>query len=203
MPTKSTPVHRPDPKPPPIERHVLDYEIDDYVVAEDPRQLKALGDPTRTSLLALLLERAATTSQLAEALGKPKGTVGYHLKVLEGAGMIRVVRTARVRALTEKYYGRVGRTIVYGGSPVGGEKAFMLREALGEISSNEDLPSPMFTMRRIRLSHEAAAEFAGRIWELAEEYLALPRSGDTMYGFIAGLYPTDHAVLQDSRGSTT
>ena len=39
----------------------------------------------------------------------PKGTVGHHLKVLEKAGLIRVVRTRQVRALTEKYYGRVAR----------------------------------------------------------------------------------------------
>ena len=39
----------------------------------------------------------------------PKGTVGHHLKVLETAGLVRVVRTRQVRALTEKYYGRVAR----------------------------------------------------------------------------------------------
>ena len=43
----------------------------------------------------LLRERAASTSELAVALEAPKGTVGHHLKVLESAGLIRVVRTAR------------------------------------------------------------------------------------------------------------
>ena len=38
----------------------------------------------------------ATTSQLAAAMGKPKGTVGYHLNVLLDAGLItRLVQTQR------------------------------------------------------------------------------------------------------------
>ena len=35
------------------------------------------------------------------------------MKVLEAAGMIRVVRTRRVRAVTEKYYGRTARLFLY------------------------------------------------------------------------------------------
>ena len=113
MPTKPTKPTLPIPDPESADAHVLDYEIDDYVTADRPEQLKALGDPTRITILTLLLERSATTTHLAEALGKPKGTVGYHLKVLESAGLIRIVRTRPVRAMTEKYYGRTGRTIVY------------------------------------------------------------------------------------------
>jgi len=45
-------------------------------------------------------------------LKTPKGTVGHHLKVLEKAGLVRVVRTRKVRALTEMYYGRVAKLFV-------------------------------------------------------------------------------------------
>jgi DNA-binding transcriptional ArsR family regulator len=180
------------------DQHVLDYEIEDFVTADQPGQLKALGDSTRIAILTLLLERAATTTHLAAALQKPKGTVGYHLKVLEESGLIRIVRTRQVRAMTEKYYGRVGRTIVYGATPERTEKLFMLREAMDEISLDDEAALPMFTLRRIRLSEQAAVEFSKRIWELAEEYVALPRSGDSMYGFLAGIYPTDHPVLPDN-----
>ena len=58
---------------PPTERHELDYEIDDVVFVEDNTQLKAVADDTRMNILNLLLDRAATQSQLADALGKPKG----------------------------------------------------------------------------------------------------------------------------------
>ena len=66
-----------------------------------PDQFRTVGDPTRQRIISLLSERA-TTSQLAEALRQPKGSVGHHLKVLEEAGLIRVVRTRQVRAITEK-----------------------------------------------------------------------------------------------------
>ena len=195
MPTTS-PQSRSDKEP--GDRHELDYELDDFVRADQPEQLKALGDPTRISILTLLLERAATTTHLAEALDKPKGTVGYHLKVLEEAGLVRIVRTRPVRAMTEKYYGRTGRTIIYGSAPDPSEKLFMLREAIDEMALDDESALPAFTLRRIRLSEEDAVRFAERIWELAEEFVALPRSGDTMYGLLAGIYPTDHPVLPDN-----
>jgi DNA-binding transcriptional ArsR family regulator len=176
-----------------------DYDLDDYVAAETPEQLKALGDATRTTILALLLDRAATTTHLAAALGKPKGTVGYHLSVLEDAGLIRVVRTAKVRAMTEKYYGRVGRTILYQGVP-GGSKLFMLQEAMDEAVIEEGAALPMFTLRHVRISPEHAVEFAARVIDLSEEFLALPRSGDTVWGFVAGVYPTNQPVLRADEG---
>ncbi len=178
------------------ETHELDYELDDFVVADTPAALKALGDPTRTLILALLLERAATTSHLAEALDKPKGTVGYHLKVLEDAGLIQVVRTRQVRALTEKYYGRTGRTIVYAGQP-SGSKLFMLQQAMDEARVDVTGRPPMFTIRRVRIPKQRADEFGQRVLELAAEFTSLPRGGDVVYGFVAGVYPTDHPVLPD------
>ena len=89
-----------------------DYELDDVLVVEEPQQLRALADPLRGRIITLLRQRAASTTELASALDTPKGTVGHHLKVLEKAGLVRVVRTRKVRALTEKYYGRVARLFV-------------------------------------------------------------------------------------------
>ena len=81
-----------------------DYELEPTVRADTPTQLKALGHPVRNAILHLVIERAATTGELAEAVGKSHGTVAHHLKVLEDAGLVRVVRTRQVRAVTERYY---------------------------------------------------------------------------------------------------
>jgi hypothetical protein len=43
----------------------------------------------------------------------------------------------------------------------------------------------------------ARAEFWEQVMALARELAALPRSGDTVYGFAAGLYPTDFPTLPD------
>ena len=180
----------------PSDGHALDYDIADEVVVSTPQQLKAVADDTRMDIANLLLERAATVSQLADALGKPKGTVGYHVKVLEDAGIIRLVRTGKVRAITEKYYGRAGRTIVFeNASKKESHADWFIDDALRGIRAVEGEPLPMFTSRAVRIPVERAVEFSDRINELAQEFLDLPRGGDTVYGFLAGIYPTDRPVL--------
>ena len=174
----------------------LDYEIDEEVVADSPAALKALADTTRVALLDLLLERAATTSHLAEALDKPKGTVGYHLKVLEKCGLIRIVRTRQVRAMTEKYYGRIGRTIIMSGPGAMKDPLFIVHDALRDVQITEGEPLPMFTTRRARIPESRAIEYATRLADLAAEFAAEPRQGERVYGVLAGVYPTDLPTLR-------
>lgn len=177
--------------------HRLDYDIDDAVTVETPQQMKAVADETRMDILNLLLERAATVSQLADALGKPKGTVGYHVKVLEDAGLIRLVRTAKVRAMTEKYYGRVGRTVVFTSSPDEDDPMWFVHDALRSVVAEEGHPLPMFTSRVARIPIERAVEFADRVAALAEEFVSEPRHGDTVFGILAGVYPTSLPAFTD------
>lgn len=188
----------PDQASPAGEAHALDYEIEDAVVLSSSAQLKAIANSTRSDVLNLLSERAATVSQLAEALGKPKGTVGYHTKVLEDAGLIRVVRTNQVRAMTEKYYGRTGRTLVFGKTPKADDPLWFVNDSLKHMKLDTDAAFPMFTSRVARIPEEHVAAFAERIIELAEEFLEIPRDGDTVYGFLAGVFPTDHPAFGDS-----
>ncbi|HUG65819.1 MAG TPA: winged helix-turn-helix domain-containing protein [Gaiellaceae bacterium] len=112
---------------------------------DDPKQLRALGDSVRARIVGLLRERAASTTELAAALESPKGTVGHHLKVLESAGLIRVVRTRKVRALTERFYGRVARLFVLKSDESMPEElrggtiaALMLRHAADELIASGD-----------------------------------------------------------------
>jgi DNA-binding transcriptional ArsR family regulator len=183
-------------------RHVLDYELADIVTASTNAQMKAVADDTRMDILNLLLEKAATVSQLAEALDKPKGTVGYHAKVLDDAGLITVVRTNKVRAMTEKYYGRVGRTIHFSRPTTDDDPLWFVHDALKPITQDEDHPLPMFTSRVARIPIERAVEFSERIMEVAQEFIEIPRDGDVVYGFLAGVYPTDLPAFGD-RGQTT
>jgi DNA-binding transcriptional ArsR family regulator len=174
--------------------HVVDYEMDDFVRADSTELYKALGHTTREEVMALLSERAATITQLAAAMGKPKGSVGYHVKVLEQAGLVRVVRTNKVRAMTEKYYGRIARTVILG-KAYEGDPFFMLDAVRREAALADEEALPMFTMRRARITEEQAVAFTERVLELAEEFLAQRREGDRMYGLIAGVYPTALSAL--------
>ena len=113
-----------------------DYEAADTMLVADPKQLKAMADPLRSQFIQLLRDRARSTQEISEELGMPKGTVGHHLKVLESAGLIRVVRTRKVRAMTEKFYGRTARLFLYQAEDHDRRLAIsanMLRTAAGEV----------------------------------------------------------------------
>jgi DNA-binding transcriptional ArsR family regulator len=173
------------------------YEPPEAMLAMNAEQAGAFNEPTRTDIMMLLAERPATTKQLAEALGKPKGTIGHHLKALEDAGLIAVVWTRQVRAITEKYYGRVARTYVFPNLDAGGEKDHgFLGEMLQELRHPDEGEASMVTLRHARIPHDRAAEFAAEMLSVAEEFAASERGGDTVYGFIVGVYPTDRPSLK-------
>src|SRR3954451_15690148 len=149
---------------------VPDYALADTVTADTPAQLKALADPLRTSVLHLLAERAATTTELAVALGRPKGTVDHHLKVLERAGVIHVVRTRKVRALTESFWGRTARTVLIDRADVGPQRDDhgFLAEAMDRFRGGD--PS-ITTLRYARIPAARALAFTERLEALAMEFI--------------------------------
>src|SRR6476619_1127531 len=171
-----------------------DYELHDAVELTTPAQLRAIADPLRSSILDLVLERAATVAELAAAARRPKSTVAHHVAVLVDAGMLRVVRTRRVRAIDERYYGRTGRTITIGiARRPGDETTPVCVNALSVAAAEDDTLDS--TVRHARIPRESASEFWRRVEGLVREFTALPRSGDTVYGLAVGLYPTDQPVL--------
>jgi DNA-binding transcriptional ArsR family regulator len=173
-----------------------DYDLADRIALTEPSQVKAIGHPLRTTLLGLLHERAATVSELAVAVERPKSTVAHHVKVLAEAGLVQVVRTRRVRAIEERFYGRTAR-MFYVSVERSGDGDELPRDfndfevAAGEsVAAYHDGKLWGF-IRHARISEEQASEFWGRMAELVAEFEQLPRSGETMYGFAVGVYPTD------------
>jgi DNA-binding transcriptional ArsR family regulator len=167
-----------------------------------PAQLRALADPLRATILDLLLERAATVAELAAAVQRPKSTVAHHVNVLVEAGMLRVVRTRRVRAIDERYYGRTARVFYVGVVNRPGEDPTTVHANALSVAAAESVPAHeaddlRSILRHARIPAQRAAEFWQRVDAVVREFSQLPRSGDTVYGFAAGLYPTDYPTLPD------
>src|ERR671911_263562 len=120
---------------------IPDYELADRIVVTAPEQLRALADPLRATILDLLLERAATVAELAAAVKRPKSTVAHHVNVLRDAGLLRVVRTRRVRAIDERYYGRTARTVMVGVVNRPGEDATTVHANALSVAAAESLPA--------------------------------------------------------------
>lgn len=179
-----------------------DYELADRLVMSAPMQLRALADPLRATILDLLLERAATVAELAAAVDRPKSTIAHHVNVLVEAGMLRVVRTRRVRAIDERYYGRTARVFYVGVVNRPGEDPTTVHANALSVAAAESVPAHeadelRSILRHARIPAQRAAEFWQRVDAVVREFSQLPRSDDTVYGFAAGLYPTDYPTLPD------
>ncbi len=181
-----------------------DYDLSDRIALTRPAQVKAIGHPLRTTILSLLHERAATVTELAVAVERPKSTVAHHVKVLAEAGLVQVVRTRRVRAIEERFYGRTAR-MFYVAVERNADADDLPRDfndfevaARESTAAYEDGKLWGF-IRHARISEPQVSEFWERMAELVAEFDELPRSGEIVYGFAVGVYPTDHPILPGVR----
>jgi DNA-binding transcriptional ArsR family regulator len=156
----------------------LDYEAEETMVVDQPEQMRAIADDLRREIVHLLRDRARSTQELSAELGIPKGTVGHHLKVLEAAGLIRVVRTRQVRAVTEKFYGRTARLFLFHAEDPADERALgagALRQAAGEIERASDRAG--FGLVRARLAHGDFVRLERRAKRLLDDFRAADAAG--------------------------
>ncbi len=177
-----------------------DYELADRIALTTPAQVRAISHPLRTTILQLLHERAATVTELAAAVERPKSTVAHHVDVLTRNGLLHVVRTRKVRAVEERFYGRTARLfhVAAESSPAGEEMPRDFNDfevAARESATAFDQGRLWGFIRHARISEDQASQFWDRMTQLVDEFDRMPRSGGTMYGFAIGIYPTDHPTL--------
>jgi len=181
---------------------IPDYELDELLVITAPEQLRALADPLRGVLLELVLERAATVTEMAEATGRPKSTVAYHVNTLVDAGLLRVVRTRRVRAIEERFYGRMARTYYIGALHRAEDTQIVsaingLAQAAAEAEPAHAADELRCMLLHARIPIDEVRRFWAEVQEVARRFAQIPRSGHQVYGFAAGLYPTDAPALPE------
>lgn len=176
----------------------LDYQLADEIRADTPARMKALAESQRLAILDLVLERAMTVTEMAARLKRPKGSVAYHVKVLVDAGLLQVVRTHKVRAIEERYYGRVARTIVFDHGP--GEIPF-LDDVLADIDVDRlagKHEAGGFTFRHARIPRDRVEDYVRRLEALALEFVDEPRGGDVEYGMYLAVFPTNRQIAPDA-----
>ena len=187
----------------PVNEQIPDYDLDEMLIVTAPEQLRALADPLRATLLELLLERAATVTEMALAVNRPKSTIAYHVNLLVNARLLRVIRTRRVRAIDERFYGRVARTLYIGVLSRPEDKQVVaaingLAEAAAEAAPAHAADDLRCTLVHARVPIEEVRAFWAEVQAIARRFAQIPRSGDQVYGFVAGLYPTDAPTLPDA-----
>jgi len=171
------------------------YALADTLDIGTPERLRALADPLRVLLVDLVLEQAMSVTDLAARVGRPKGTVAHHVDVLCEAGLLQVVRTRRVRAVEERFYGRTARTFAFPSS-TGDELPFAAdaRREWDHVRHDADPDTGGFTLRHARIPAHRAAEFWDEVLRMAVAFTQSPRDGDVEYAFYAGVFPTNRTV---------
>lgn len=67
-------------------------------------QQKAISNPLRSRIIALLYEKAMTSKQTADLLGKNPGTIYYHIQQLFKHDILEVESVSTEKGIIEKYY---------------------------------------------------------------------------------------------------
>jgi DNA-binding transcriptional ArsR family regulator len=169
-----------------------DYAAKETMLVSDPAQLRAMADPFRVQLVQLMRDQARSTHELSEELSVPKGTVGHHLKVLEAAGLIRVVRTRKVRAMTEKFYGRTARLFLYQTEDDETGKAIStntLRQATSEVE--KAAVAAGFGLVRARLTRKEIRRFERRAQKLMADFRLADAAGGHPWSLTAGFWSAE------------
>jgi DNA-binding transcriptional ArsR family regulator len=169
-----------------------DYDAPDTLLVTERGQLRAIADDLRTKIIALIRDRARSIQELSHELELPKGTVGHHVKVLESAGLIHVVRTRQVRAVTEKFYGRTARLFLFEIENPEDARAIgaaALRQASYELELASDQASWGFV--RSRLTSADAKRFERRLKRLIEDFRAAESPEGAAHALVSGFWPAE------------
>ena len=147
-------------------------------------QLRAVSNLTRHRIMAVLRFEPATITQIAERLGLAKGSSSYHVRLLERAGLVEVVRTRKVRGVVERYYAMAARSIELPDPGEGGPDVLM-RHAVADLEASPADAERHVGMVHLRLTEDQFKELGARLQALAVEYrdLSDPSLPDTSLVF--------------------
>ncbi|GAA4605573.1 hypothetical protein GCM10023107_72570 [Actinoplanes octamycinicus] len=134
-------------------------------------QLRAVSNLTRHRIMAVLRFEPATITQIAERVGLAKGSSSYHVRLLERAGLVKVVRTRKVRGVTERYYAIAAASIALP-DPGVGEPDVLMRHAVADLEA-APTGERHVRMAHLRLTDAQFTELGKRLQALADEYRAL------------------------------
>jgi DNA-binding transcriptional ArsR family regulator len=142
---------------------------------ETPEQLRALAEPLRQSLLEQFC-RPATIKAAAGRLGVPVTRLYHHVDQLLAAGLIRVAREEKRRAVSERFFQAVARRFTVSPAAFGGgsridERGRIARAYLEELLAGGDTGEGAFRLMRtkVHLTDEARATLENEIARLLRE----------------------------------
>jgi DNA-binding transcriptional ArsR family regulator len=163
------------------------------------QQCKAIGDQTRWQILDYIQHRPATAKQIADVMHMSPGTIGHHLRVLESAGLARIVARRTVHGIVAKYYTRTARTFIFDFPPElekdAAISAGILTKARNQLveAIAEGERDVYASFPQVRLSPAQAQVFQERLRALVNDFIHAPYEPDgQIYGMCTALFSKYH-----------
>lgn len=143
-------------------------------------QLRAMGDDMRARILDVIAHAPMTAKQLATRLDGTPGAIGHHLRVLEKAGLAKIVALRMTKGIVAKYYTRTARLFLFD-TPDDGADGVARKAAniLGVMQRDYDTAlheghPAIAAFPRARVSLKTAARYARRVQQLIDDFVAEP-----------------------------
>lgn len=166
-------------------------------VIRDVTTLKALADPLRHELVALL-DRPRTVRELADRLGRPPDRLYYHLGLLERHGIAVAVeeRGAERRYRLSASHLVIDPDLTMPPGVAAGLVGTMLQRVHREYAAAAALPKnkgkkrSTIAIQHVRLTEAQRADLAERLLGILREYEdQAPADGTEPFGVMVGLWP--------------
>ena len=162
-----------------------------------PRQQKAYFHPVRMKIMNFLTQERLTVSQTAERLKVHPANITHHFRVLQDAGLIRLVEERDIGRVIEKYYAAVA-TVFDIRPPEGSVKSvnrkglLFLRDDLSASIHQlkvDDSEEVFAKIERARIDARTFLAFARRLESLIQEFENISCKEGITYALNLSLYP--------------
>ena len=138
-------------------------------------QIKAYSDPYRLKIITYLRnnQESATVKEIADFFGEVPAKVHYHIKKLEKAGILELVKTKEIKGIIAKYYYLTAESFNIEGNQIKKEAKQVYKSQILNIlseyyDSSED--SIGFNYKNIYLNEEEFKEVNRQMRELVKKY---------------------------------
>lgn len=160
------------------------------------QQFKAISDIVRSRIVGVIQYQPLTASQIAQRLRATPGAIGHHLRVLEEAGLVKVVARRITRGIVASYFTRTARIFEFDFPPE--VRGFATKmdiaekvhaELLDSTVSYEDDPLLCNSFPHVRLTLARVMEYQKRFDALLAEIIEEPADPNgEVYGVFFGIF---------------
>jgi DNA-binding transcriptional ArsR family regulator len=158
-----------------------------------------MTDDARDRILGQLRTGPTTIARVSAGLSLAEGVVSYHLKLLEQAGLVRVVTGTRTpRGVRERTYVRTAPLSPPDGAAGPGTR---IEQSLSGLEAAPVQSPRMVDIRRVAVDTSTFYEFAERFTALAREFSARCTPGAPVAELAIALYRPPAAGASEGYGS--